>query len=193
MLTETKITQDNKNVELILQEGWRLFEKKGFRGASIDELCMRCNLSKPTVYYYFHNKENLFVQVLRHKLSGFREVIEQPGTLTERLERISTSILDNFQAEYSTLMRDREHIKQPKALQEVKEAFHGELFGPLIALMRLGIDRGELDGDNPEVLTLIFLGSINNFIGKASNMHLPNADLARIITSYFLDGAKTNE
>ncbi|MCD4673260.1 MAG: TetR/AcrR family transcriptional regulator [Anaerolineaceae bacterium] len=193
MLTETKITQDNKNVELILQEGWRLFEKKGFRGASIDELCMRCNLSKPTVYYYFHNKENLFVQVLRHKLSGFREVIEQPGTLTERLERISTSILDNFQAEYSTLMRDREHIKQPKALQEVKEAFHSELFGPLIALMRLGIDRGELDGDNPEVLTLIFLGSINNFIGKASDMHLPNADLARIITSYFLDGAKKNE
>ncbi|NOR82165.1 MAG: TetR family transcriptional regulator [Ardenticatenales bacterium] len=190
---ETDMILDNENAERILQEGWRLFEQKGFRGVSMDELCLRCGLSKPTVYYYFHNKENLFVQVLRYKLHGFHAVIEQPGTLTERLERIATGILDGFQVEHSTLMRDREHIKRPEALQAIKEVFHSELYGPLIALMRVGIDRGELDGDNPKVLTLIFLGSINNFIGKAGEMHLTNAHLARILTSYFLKGAKTNE
>jgi TetR/AcrR family transcriptional regulator len=187
---ETKTNLDNENAERILQEGWRLFEQKGFRGVSLDELCLRSGVSKPTVYYYFHNKENLFVQVLRYKLRGFHAVIEQPGTLTERLERIAINILESFQIETSVLMRDREHIKQPEALHEIKEAFHSELFGPLIALMRLGIDRGELDGDNSEMLTLIFLGSINNFIGKAGEMHMSNADLARILTSYFLEGAK---
>ena len=181
---------NNENAERILQEGWHLFEQKGFRGVSLDELCLRSGLSKPTVYYYFHNKENLFVQVLRYKLRGFHEVIEKPGTLDECLERVATSILDGFRVETSVLMRDREHVKQTQALQEIKDAFHSELFDPLIALMRSGIDQGELDGDNPEVLTLIFLGSINNFIGKAGEMHMPNADLAGILTGYFLKGAK---
>ena len=88
------------------------------------------------------------------------------------------------------LIRHREHIKRPEALQEIKDAFHGELFGPLIALMRLGIDQGELDGDNPEVLTLILLGSINNFVGEAGEMHTTNVDLAKMLTGYFLEGAK---
>ena len=187
---ENAVAFDNKNVERILQEGWNLFERKGFRGVSLDELCLQCSLTKPTVYYYFHNKENLYVQVLRYKLRGFHQVIEQPGTLIERLERIAASILESFQVETSVLMRDRQYIKRPQALQQIKDAFHSELFGPLIALMRQGIEQGNLNGDNPEMLTLIFLGSVNNFIGKAGEMQLTNTDLARQLTSYFLNGAK---
>ncbi|QRN82614.1 TetR/AcrR family transcriptional regulator [Chloroflexota bacterium] len=189
-MMEAKINLDNRNAERILQEGWRLFEKKGFRGVSLDELCQRSGFSKPTVYYYFHNKENLFVQVLRYKLSGFHAVVKRPGTLPERLEWFATNILESFKVETSFLMRDREHIKRLEARQEIKEAFHTELFDPLSALMRMGIDRGELKGDNSEVLTLIFLGCINNFIGKAGEMHMSNAALSKILTSYFLEGAK---
>lgn len=180
---------NNENVIRILQEGWHLFEQKGYRGTSIDELCERCGLTKPTLYYYFHNKENLFVQVLRFKLQGFHNVIEQPGTIRERLERIARNILDSFHQDYNNLMRDREHIKHPEAVAEIKDAFHSELFGPLNELMRQGIDLGELKEENPKTLTLIFLGIINNFIGKAGEMEYSISDLAKILTNYFLEGA----
>ena len=78
---------DHENAERILNEGWKLFQQKGYRGVTIDELCLNCGLSKPTVYYYFQDKENLFVQVLKYKLHGFHSVIEQPGTLATRLQR----------------------------------------------------------------------------------------------------------
>ena len=187
---KNEVLLDHENAERILEEGWRLFQQKGYRGVTVDELCALCQLSKPTLYYYFQDKENLFVQVLQYKLHGFRTVAEQPGTLTERLQAVAVMILDSFQSEYSTLLRDREHLKKPENLNKLREAFRSELFGPLIATMQLGIDQGELKRDDPETLTLIFMGMINNFIGKAAEMKLDNAALARKIIAYFLEGAK---
>jgi len=187
---DNNLILDHENAELILNEGWKLFQQKGYRGVTIDELCLRCGLSKPTVYYYFQDKENLFVQVLKHKLHGFHNVIELPGTLTERLQRVATSILESFENEYTTLLRDREHLKKPENLQGLREAFRGEMFGPLISLMRQGIQQGELEEDDPEVLTLVFLGIINNFIGKQVEMKMENTGLAEKLTVYFLKGVK---
>jgi TetR/AcrR family transcriptional regulator len=188
---ENEMLLDHENAERILEEGWHLFQQKGYRGVTVDELCARCQLSKPTLYYYFRDKENLFVQVLQYKLHGFRTAAEQPGTLAERLQAVAVVILDSFQNEYSTLLRDRENLKRPESLKKIREAFHSELFGPLISMMRLGIVQGELKKDSPETFTLIFLGMINNFIGKAADMQLDNTALAKKITGYFLEGAKT--
>jgi AcrR family transcriptional regulator len=187
---DEKFLLDHENAERILEEGWRLFQQKGYRGVTVDELCLRCGLTKPTLYYYFEDKENLFVQVLQYRLRGFHKEVERPGTLVERLRYVATNILDSFQTEYSALLRDREHLKKPENLLKIRDAFRGELFGPLYSLMQAGIDQGELAPDNPEVLTLIFLGIVNNFIGKAAEFGVDNATLARQLTAYFLNGAR---
>ena len=69
---ENQYLLEHENAERIMEESWKLFQQKGYRGVSVDELCLRCRLSKPTLYYYFQDKENLFVQVLQYKLQGFR-------------------------------------------------------------------------------------------------------------------------
>ena len=96
---ENELLLDHENAERILEEGWRLFQQKGYRGVTVDELCACCQLSKPTLYYYFQDKENLFVQVLQYKLHGFHAAAEQPGTLPERLQAVARLILDSFQSE----------------------------------------------------------------------------------------------
>ena len=189
-MMDANLILDHENAERILNQGWKLFQQKGYRGVTLDELCLRCGLSKPTVYYYFHDKENLFVQVLKYKLQGFHNVIEQPGTLTERLQRVAASILESFENEYTTLLHDREHLKKPENLQSIREAFRSEMFGPLISLMLLGIQQGELERDDPELFTLVFLGIINNFIGKQAEMKMDKSALAEKLTAYFLKGVK---
>ncbi len=180
----------HENAERILEEGWRLFQQKGYRGVTVDELCLRCGITKPTLYYYFDDKEALFVQVLEYRLRGFHHEVERPGTLEARLGYVATNILESFQTEYSALLRDREHLKKPENLNKIRDAFRGELFGPLFGLMQAGIDQGELAPDHPETLTLIFLGIVNNFIGKAAELGVENAALARQLTAYFLHGAQ---
>ena len=187
---DEKFLLDHENAERILEEGWQLFQQKGYRGVTVDELCLRCGITKPTLYYYFQDKENLFVQVLQYRLRGFHHEVERPGSLVDRLGYVAANILESFQTEYSTLLRDREHLKKPESLNQVRDSFRGELFGPLFSLMQAGVDQGQLRPENPEVLTLIFLGIVNNFIGKAADLGLDHAALARKLTAYFLSGAQ---
>jgi TetR/AcrR family transcriptional repressor of mexJK operon len=190
---DSTLLLDHENASRILEEGWRLFQQKGYRGVTMDELCQRCGVTKPTLYYYFHDKETLFVQVLQHKLRGFHQVMEREGSLAQRLQAVAASILESFQSEYTALLRDREHIKDREHLVSIRNAFHSELFDPLKFLMQSGIESGELAGSNPDLLSLVFLGIINNFIGRSVAMEMENTDLAGVLTRYFLEGTLRRE
>jgi AcrR family transcriptional regulator len=181
---------EHKNAGIILEKSWHLFQQKGYRGLSVDELCLQCSITKPTLYYYFGDKENLFVEVLQHQLHGFHEVLSQPGPLANRLQSFAAHIFESFETEYSTLLRDREHIKDPENQRRVRDAFRQELFAPLNALMQQAIDQGELDGTSAEMFSLMFLGMVNNFIGRANQDRSSAAALAASITTYFLNGTK---
>jgi AcrR family transcriptional regulator len=184
-----EIHTERANPERILEESWLLFQQKGYRGVSVDEICLQCGLTKPTLYYYFEDKEDLFVQVLLHKLQGFHRAGEMPGTLMEKLQRTAVSILDSFQTEYSSLLRDREHLKRAENLKKIKDAFHAEFFQPLNEIIGSGIESGEIADQNPEMLTLAFLGIINNFIGRGKETETTNSVLASGLTDLFLKGA----
>lgn len=70
----------NENTERIFEEAWLMFQQLGYRGTSVDELCQRCGITKPTLYYYFGNKETLFIQVLGAcQLHGFRLSLTPTG------------------------------------------------------------------------------------------------------------------
>jgi len=178
---------EHENIERITAAAWQLFQQKGYRGVTVDEICQRCGVTKPTLYYYFHDKEELFVTVLRQQLERFRGVLQGPGSTGERLQRLAAAVLDNFQAEYTVLMRDREHIRRPENQQAVREAFRGCLFNPLAALMEAGLQGGELRGRSAEMLALVFLGMVNNFIHRAAAPE--NAELAAELSRLFLEGA----
>jgi AcrR family transcriptional regulator len=186
----TEIQGEHINRDRILEVGWKLFQSKGYRGVSVDEICRQSGVTKPTLYYYFQDKEDLFVQVLQNRLEGFHRAGGQPGSLQERLQSMADSIMESFQTDYSSLMRDREHLKRAENVQKVREAFRGELFDPLSAIIQSGIDRGELAERNAELLTLVFLGILNNFIGKSRERGIPNKALAADLTALFLQGAQ---
>ena len=67
----------NDNTERIFREAWDLFQARGYRGASMDELCRRCGITKPTLYYYFKDKETLYLHVVLRQLQGFRAIMEE--------------------------------------------------------------------------------------------------------------------
>lgn len=186
MGNKTKL--EHENAERILAIAWELFQQKGYRGVTVDEICERCNLTKPTLYYYFNDKEDLFVQVLQRQLMRFHDVLQQPGDIEDHLKQMAAAVLENFQTQYTVLLHDREHIKKPENLKAVKDAFRGYLFNPLRSIMQSGLDNGSLRGRNAEMLTLMFLGVINNFINRAEVTGMDNQALAEELTKLFLEG-----
>ncbi len=125
----------NDNTERIFSEAWDLFQARGYRGASMDELCRRCGITKPTLYYYFKDKETLYLHVVLRQLRGFRAIMEEDASLSDRLIRLAALVLSGFDASISAMMRDMTHIKEASYHQAIGQAFQDELLGPLTAAL----------------------------------------------------------
>lgn len=75
----------------IIDAAARLFAEKGYNATSVREVVEAAGCRKPALYYYFDNKEDLFLQILRRSCSTLdavvRDALAQPGTVYDRLQR----------------------------------------------------------------------------------------------------------
>lgn len=179
----------NANAEKILAEAWLLFQSKGYRGVSMDEVCRRCKITKPTLYYYYQNKETLYIQTMLHQLHGYRAIIEQDAPLAERLTRLAQGMLDNFRVDLATMLHDVEHIADKNYRRLINEAHQAELVQPLMSLMQGGIRSGELRDGDSMFYAWGFFGLVNTFIQSKHGLNQDNAAVARAVVELFLCGA----
>lgn len=96
--------KDNPKRDLILQAGSECFARFGFDKTTLDDIGRRARLNKASLYYYFKNKEEIFIAVvlsetqafiadLRQKASARGDAAEQARFfLTERIRRYSEVI-----------------------------------------------------------------------------------------------------
>jgi AcrR family transcriptional regulator len=184
----------NENTERIFEEAWVMFQQLGYRGTSVDELCQRCGITKPTLYYYFGNKETLFIQVLARQLHGFRSILDAGRPLVERLTELTQAMLTAFKTDIGSMMRDMEHVKDPSLHASMDQSFRRELFDPLMRTMQDGIERGELRLNDSEFYAWIFLGLVNTFVRSRSRPAHPGFVndpqlLAPRLVDFFFEGA----
>lgn len=97
--------------ELIIQNSFILFLKKGIKEVSINEIIQSCELSKGAFYHHFESKEQVYMEVLnRFFFSYFKKQnvyysVDIP--LTEKLERFAKSFLDPYEEIAGLLKTDQ--------------------------------------------------------------------------------------
>jgi AcrR family transcriptional regulator len=67
--------QQNRKRRLILKTAARMFARDGYQHTTLDAIAAALNITKPTIYYYFKNKEDLYFQITRLALSDLDRVI----------------------------------------------------------------------------------------------------------------------
>jgi TetR/AcrR family transcriptional regulator len=81
--------------EAIMKAALNLFAQKGYAASSIREICRDAGITKPVLYYYFHNKEHLYQELMVDMFNQTREnllrVAKYRGSLRERLVRFVSS------------------------------------------------------------------------------------------------------
>ena len=73
MNTNKKISANQTADQLILTAALKEFSSRGFSGARIDEIAEKTNFSKRMIYYYFKDKQDLFVRCLEKEYQKLRE------------------------------------------------------------------------------------------------------------------------
>ena len=58
----------------ILQAALRVFAEKGLTGARVDDIAALTHTAKPTIYYHFRSKEELYAAVLENAYGGIRDM-----------------------------------------------------------------------------------------------------------------------
>jgi AcrR family transcriptional regulator len=83
----------------ILDAAQRVFLKKGYQGASLDEIAEVAPASKPTIYAHFPGKEALFEAVVARVLEGLTnfEGFEPKGrTVQDKLASLGSEVVERF-------------------------------------------------------------------------------------------------
>ncbi len=94
-LVNTRIQARNK--ELILDAALDIFSAFGFRGATVDQIAAKSEMSKPNLLYYFRRKEDIYVALLEHTLSDWLEPLRELNPSGDPLNELSRYISAKMQ------------------------------------------------------------------------------------------------
>ncbi len=172
MTSNSQENHDNK--QKILDSAAQLFAAKGYDGVSVREIAEYAGVTKPVIYYYFKNKEDLYEQLIM-------EAISQAGKMHEKIYKAEGSIDDKLRR----LMRShfRFGIENPDIMKIFYDAIHNQItdhsFSPpgsttdaegpkfrrvsdfIVIGQEKGLFRSDID---PVKIGMIFIGAINMFI-----------------------------
>lgn len=70
-----EVSIDNK--QKILGTALELFSEKGFDGVGVQMLCEKSGITKPTLYYYFGNKDGVLEELLKINYDNLNSMVEK--------------------------------------------------------------------------------------------------------------------
>src|SRR5512135_2592698 len=84
--------------ERLLKAALGLFTVKGYAAATVREIVAAAGVSKPALYYYFSNKEGIYLALMHDTYDIFKDLTSHlaafRGSARERITHFCTGIFD---------------------------------------------------------------------------------------------------
>ena len=138
-----------RNQERILKAATEEFARYGLGGARVDRIAARAGANKRMLYYYYGNKEDLFLKVLEARYAHIRRAELGLHLLdldpVQGMRRMVEFTWDYYlkHPEFLTLLNS-ENLHRARHLQRSRDI--AAMHSPLIALLRDLLLRGERAG-----------------------------------------------
>jgi len=152
-------------LEALLEVAARTFHEHGFRGTSLGDIATKLGVSKPTLYHYVSNKQDLLYRL--HNISlGYAEEIQAQVNSVPRtgLEKIHFAIGEYLKVLLSSptacLVLLEDGALTPEQTEEIL-ARRRKLEYALRQMVRDGIRDGSITPSNPKMVAFVILGAIN--------------------------------
>lgn len=162
----------------------------GFDGASMDRIAERADVSKPTLYQYFGNKDQLFSAVLsRGKTHIIAPLLSTQGSLADRLWRFAWTYAD-FVLRPDMLSLARLILGEAQRRPEAAKAYHdngpGRALEGLVDFIMDQAAKGNLKTDAPDLAaqdlwSLILSGPRDHHLHHVDSVP-DNSHLSRVIS-----------
>jgi AcrR family transcriptional regulator len=179
--------------EAVIRAAAHAFNRKGYHNTSLDDIAAALDVTKPTVYYYVQNKEQLlfecFVTGVEALRAAFSEVKQQKVSARERLVGVLRRYGEAVASEFGWCMVRAEEQDLSPAMSSHIKALKSEIDQDIRRLIRDGIQDGSIHPCDPKMTAFALAGALN-WIAHwyRENKSMTGAQIAAAFVTIFENG-----
>jgi len=179
--------------EEILARAAELFARKGYPGTSMNEVAEACGVSKPTLYHYVRDKDQLLAEIARAHIERLQALAEEVSRQRLAPEARVRQLIERFVEEYAGARNSHRVLTEDVKFLQPADREHvldGErrvvaAFAEAIAAVRPELKAAQMH----KPLTMLLFGMINwMFTWLQPHGRLKHADMGPVVADLFFGG-----
>jgi len=181
--------------EAVIRAAAHAFNRKGYHNTSLDDIAATLEVTKPTVYYYVSNKEQLLFQCflagVEQIRAAFRDVKDLHLPARERLSAVLRHYGEAVASEFGWCMVRAEDQDLSPAMSRHIKALKSEIDQGIRRLIREGVQDGSIEPCDPKMTAFALAGALN-WIAHwyRENQSLTGAQIAQAFVDIFEVGLR---
>jgi AcrR family transcriptional regulator len=179
----------------ILDTAKNLIVNKGYHGMSMREVSDALGVSKAALYYYFKDKEELFLAILKMYLDDMSSIldrlIDEPFSSAEKIRWFVEYVLIQPAEQRAIIRLASQEINQlsPETRKMFASLYREKFIYKLQAILQEGMDRGEFRQISGEITVWALLGIMFPYFypSHSADSSIPTNTIDEIV-QIFLNG-----
>ncbi|OYD08135.1 TetR/AcrR family transcriptional regulator [Paludifilum halophilum] len=173
-----------QRIRQILDATLSVYRDRGYHGAEMGEIARRAGVGRGLVYYYFKDKQDVFLTLIRYSLDWWKKrmalILRLDAPVSHRLaEYLRTAC--SMALEHPNMSHFHQSIAPdvpfvfPERKEEVWEIYQETLWDPVRSLLREGVETGEIRV-SPAIAERIVFSALQGAVNQECGM-LPEEDI----------------
>lgn len=151
--------------DAVIRAAARAFNERGFHNTSLDDIALALEVTKPTLYYYVENKEQLlfecFCAGLEPIRAAFRDVQQGSQPSRDRLRTVLLRYAEAIASEFGWCMVRAEDQDLSAQMRSHVKALKSEIDQGIRRLIQEGIKDGSIGACDPKMTAFAMAGALN--------------------------------
>ena len=151
--------------DAVIQVAARAFREHGFHNTSLDAIAAELEVTKPTIYYYVTNKEQLlfecFVAGLEPMQSALREQKSSTAPARERLNAVLRQYAQAVASDFGWCLVRAEHQDLNEPMSGQVRALKVEIDQGIRRLLKDGVKDGSIRSCDTKMTAFALAGALN--------------------------------
>ncbi|MEW6185083.1 MAG: TetR/AcrR family transcriptional regulator [Thermodesulfobacteriota bacterium] len=177
----------------ILENAAKIFSKKGFEKAALEDIAHELKMTKGSLYYYIKSKEDMFFQCLLKALKMTHDMMDEVEKLNlppkERLREVIIGHTKVLTTGFVVGVLRQQELLLPKQMRDIVIQERDRFEKKFISIIQEGIKKGVFEKADWKMKAYAILGALN-WISRwySPEGGLSPEEIGRIMANYLIKG-----
>lgn len=162
---DARVRDRERKREAVILTAAAAFRERGYHNTSLDDIASELNVTKPTVYHYVENKEQLLFECFRAGLGQIMEGFEEIGSSTDsarvRLSHVITRYAEAITSDFGWCMVQAENQDLSPAMSKKVKELKSEIDQGIRRLIKEGVLDGSIRKCDAKITAFALAGALN--------------------------------